>query len=163
MYPKENASIAKQSTILIEYLNSSTSRQEDGIPLYQLFQAWSFSAQVNHDSLASAVPALLALLLKTISHILELRDVGLALGKAILQDEHLKLIAKGLGVVKEKEHIISPCLRVLTEVATFDGGSLTSRIHAARHTTLDAKLLTRCLTLGLRWSGVSRTEASSTA
>ena len=102
---------------------------------------------MNHDNLCSAIPALFALLLKAISSILDLREFGLALAKTLLREEQLRLITRGLGANKEKEHVISPCLRLLNEIATFDGGALTVRIHAVRHAAVDARLISRCLSL----------------
>ena len=149
LYPEDKISTTNQQIILTEYLNRERPRDDQSLPLEQLFQAWRFSAQVNHDGLSSAIPAILALLLKTLSHMLELRESGIAIAKAVFQEEPLRLISRGLGAPKEKEHLISPCLRLLSEAAIFDGGALTSRIHAARSVTLDPKLLTRCLTLGI--------------
>lgn len=87
------------------------------------------------------------MLLKTLSTLLHLREFGLLLCKAILNQSQLTLVVRGLGASKEKEHLISPCFRLLTEVATFDGGALIHRLHAARSFTLDARLLPRCLSL----------------
>lgn len=112
-------------------------------------QIWSFAAQSNTDFLLSAVPAVLALLLRTISHELEFSDYGLRLGRTLLQKPHQELIARGLTSSKSKEYLISPVLRLLREVTTFDGGVLAKQVFRARDQTY--KNLTR--NLNIRYSG----------
>lgn len=112
-------------------------------------QTWSFASQSNNDSLLSAVPAVLALLLRTISHELEFTDYGLRLGRTLLQKQQQELIARGLTSSKGKEYLISPVLRLLREVTTFDGGVLAKQVFRARDHTY--KNLAR--NLNLRYSG----------
>ena len=126
-------------------------------------QAWDFGYQLNHESLSSAVPAILALLLKTIANLLELHEFGLVLCRALLRETHLKLVVRGLGAQKEKEHVISPCLRLLAEVASFDGGALANRVYDAKTFTLDPKLMQRCLSMGpSRWETGKQTSQRPT-
>lgn len=110
-------------------------------------QTWSYAAQERNDSLTSAVPAVLALLFKTISTLIEFRDLGLLLGKTILQQSQLKLIARALSGPRHKEHVISPCLRLLTELVSFDGGALARRVLAVMTFTFDGKTIARNLSL----------------
>ena len=121
-------------------------------------QAWSFASQSNNDSLLSAVPSLLALLLRTISTLIDFREDGLALGRTILQQSQLKLIARGLLAPRHKEHVISPCLRLLTELVSFDGGVLAKRVFAAKSFTFESKVLSRNLSL---WKSLSTTKDPS--
>ncbi|KAK3076641.1 hypothetical protein LTS18_012461, partial [Coniosporium uncinatum] len=89
--------------------------------------------------------AVLALLLKTISSDLGLRDYGIRLCQTLLQVEQLKLVRRGLSVEKHKEFIISPCLRLLTEIVSFDDAKIASKLYARRDFTFDVQLLARNL------------------
>lgn len=95
-------------------------------------QTWSFGAQSNNEAILSAVPAVLALLLKSISSILELSEYGLRLGRTLLQKRQQELIARGLTTQKGKEFVISPALRLLKEVTIFDGGTLAQQVFRSR-------------------------------
>jgi len=110
-------------------------------------QSWSFAASTNNDGLLSAVTSVLALLLKTISTILALRDFGSQLCKTLLQQAQLKLLSRALAAPRQKEHVISPALRLLTEITTFDGGVEAKRVWAARTFTFDGKIVARNLSL----------------
>lgn len=110
-------------------------------------QSWSYAAQAHNDTLLSAVPAVLALLFKTISTLIDFRDLGLQLGKGILQQSQLKLIGRALSGPKHKEHVISPCVRLLTELVSFDGGVLARQVFSARSYTFDSKTIARDLSL----------------
>lgn len=85
--------------------------------------------------LLTNVPSVLAIFIKTISHELEFREFGLALCKHLLQKEQLRLFNRGLTASKAKEHLISPCLRLLTEIVTFDGGAVARLVYMRRHMT----------------------------
>ncbi|EEP75875.1 conserved hypothetical protein [Uncinocarpus reesii 1704] len=54
----------------------------------------------------------------------------------MLQKEQLKLFNRGLTASKSKEHLISPCLRLLTEIVSFDGGAVARIVYTNRHITL---------------------------
>ena len=99
-------------------------------------KTWGFAVQSNDEGLFSAVTAVLELYLKTISHHIAFREVGKHLCGCILQDDHLELIKRGLSAQKAKEHLISPCLRLLTEVLSFDGGTFARQVYQGRVTTL---------------------------
>lgn len=70
--------------------------------------------------------AVLALLLKSISSFIEFREPGNRLCATVLHDDQVKLFDRALGTHRAKDYLISPCLQLLTEVVSFDGG------HAAR-------------------------------
>lgn len=134
-YSEESQERSRSLTILKDFLEAQKPRDHAGqyeVYLPDLFQTWSYAAQSNNESLLSAVPAVLALLLKTISSLIEFREYGTRLCRTILQLEQLKLVAGGLTSNKVKEHIISPCVRLLTEIASYDGGVLARNLYAQR-------------------------------
>jgi nucleolar pre-ribosomal-associated protein 1 len=96
---------------------------------------WSFGDSNNQENLLVAVPSVLALFLKTISTQLEFRDFGIALCKHLLLKEQLRLFNRNLIFAKAKEHIISPCIRLLTEIVSFDGGNVARLVHSKREIT----------------------------
>lgn len=100
-----------------------------------LIQTWNFADSNNNESLLTVVPSVLAIFLKTVSSHLEFREFGLALCKYLLEKEQLKLFNRGMTAVKSKEHLISPCLRLLTEIVSFDGGAAARQVYSRRHTT----------------------------
>lgn len=124
--------------ILLEYLNSQKPPAESGPSQYlaDIIYSWSFSAQSNNEGLFSAIAAVLALLLKATSNHIEFREHGNSLCKTLLQEDQLKLFDKGLGASKTKEHVISPCLRLLTEIVLYDGGTAAPVVYAHREITL---------------------------
>ncbi len=79
--------------------------------------------------------AVLALLLKTISSFVDFRNYGNLLCDTLLQKEQVKLFDRSLSAHKPKEHVISPCLRLLTEVVSFDGGTAAKSIYLRRDVT----------------------------
>lgn len=135
-----------------EYLASSKPREvEDEVPVYlpDLMEAWSMAAQVNNEGVLSAVPAVLALLLKVISTRSDLVPHGLGIGRTLLQKRQQELIAKNLTADKGKDFIISPTLRLLREIVCVDSGALAGPIFRARTNTF--KALAR--NIGLRYLG----------
>ncbi|KFY33787.1 hypothetical protein V494_07333 [Pseudogymnoascus sp. VKM F-4513 (FW-928)] len=138
--------------ILQEYLQAQiTTDEEDKAAVYlsDIMQTWSLASQSSNDSLLSAVPAVLALLFKVISTKLELVPYGLRLGRTLLQKKQLELISRGTTTNKSKDFVISPALRLLREVAIFDGGALANQLFRIRDLSL--KGLPR--NLGIRYSG----------
>ena len=112
-----------------------------------MIQAWDFASQTNNDHLASAVSSILALLLKTLSPLLELRDQGRALCRTLLHTHQARHIQNSLRAPKHKEHLISPCLRILTEIVSFDGGAVAAQLYAKQQWTFDTGVLVRNLGL----------------
>ncbi len=96
---------------------------------------WSTAVENNNESILSLAPSALALYLKTISSHLEFREVGVSLCKSVLLKDQLRLLDRGLTATKTKEHLISPCLRLLTEVVSFDGGEVATLVYSRRDTT----------------------------
>ncbi len=90
--------------------------------------------------------AVLASLLKSISSLIDFREHGNRLCATILHDDQIKLIDKVLGTHRGKDYLISPCLQLLTEVVSFDGGQTAKTVYRQRRITfqrLDVFLGTR--------------------
>ena len=114
-----------------------------------VMQAWRLASQSNHDDLLSSIPAVLALLLRTLSNTLELSSYGVALGRSLLLKSQQDLIARGLTSAKTKDFVISPALRLLREVTIFDGGVLAKLVFRARDKVFQGLVRN----LNLRWMG----------
>ncbi|PNS16068.1 hypothetical protein CAC42_4469 [Sphaceloma murrayae] len=125
-----------------------------------LLQIWSFAASVDNERLVTATTSNLALLLRTFSSELELREQGLALGKSLLQREQLKLFSRGLSAESHKEAVISPCLRILSEIVSFDGGVLAGQVFRHQDYTFNSKFLDRNLRLHKAAGEEDRRKAS---
>ena len=108
-------------------------------------QSWKVASQSNDESLLSAIPDALTLCLNMISTSIEFREYGIQLCKTVLSAAQLKLLARGLSTDQAKAHIISPCLRLLTEIVSFDGGSFAKKVYYTRESTF--KSLARNLAL----------------
>ena len=115
--------------------------------LPDLMLAWNFAVQTSNERLTSSVSSILALLLKTISGQLDLRDYGVLLCRTLLHRDQLNLFSRGLSSEAHKEHLISPCLRALTEIVGFDGGTLASQVFDRQDSTFNPKFLDRNLRL----------------
>lgn len=72
----------------------------------------------------------LAFFLKVISSHVEFREYGNSLCKTLLQENQIRLFARGLNTNKLKEHILSPCLRLLTQIVTYDGGTAAKSLYS---------------------------------
>lgn len=150
MYTKDDQSRPHRLSILKDYLDASAPQDpNDPAATYvpHLIQAWSFASQTNNDYLASAVSSILALLLKTLSSLIDFREHCSGLCKSLIKQNQLKLIAKSLAAPKHRENLISPSLRLLTEIVSFDGGILAKQVHARRDFTFETKILARNLSL----------------
>lgn len=141
--------VARQRAILRDFLASQAPKEdnEEGLYLSGLFQAWSFASQTNNDSLTCAISAILARLLKVISTLVDFREYGLGICKSILRQDQAKLVAASLSTSKHKAHIISPALKLLTEVVSFDGGAVARILYRQRDLTFDTQVLARNLSL----------------
>lgn len=124
--------------ILLEYLKHQNLSHNDGPPTeaFDLIKTWSFAAQSNNEALFAAVTAVLVLFLKTISRHVEFRDAGRNICYLILQKDQLKVLERGLSVQKSKDHVISPSIRLLSEIVGFDGGYSASRVYRTKDITL---------------------------
>lgn len=150
LYHKDEEGRMRQLSILREFLD--TQQPEDVKDperpfLGQLWQAWSFANQNNNDYVVSSVSALFALLLRTLSSLLDFRDYGLMLCRTVLLHPHLRLVKRCLDAPKNKDFVISPCLRLLTEVTSFDGGVLAREVYKRREQTFEISSMRRNLGL----------------
>ena len=123
--------------ILLEYLQPQSRGQHESNTVYlrDLMQSWSFAAQSNNENLFSAIVAVLALFLKTTSGSLEFLDFGNQLCRTLLEEDRLRLFERGLSANKVKDHVVSPCLRLLTEIVSYDGGTAAKTVWRQRETT----------------------------
>ena len=150
LYHKDEDSRARQISILREYLETqqpAAGQEIESLFLGQLWQAWSYATQNNNDNLVSQVSAILALLLRVLSRLLDLRDFGISLCRTTLQGQHLRLVRRGLDAPKHKDFVISPCLRLLTEVTGFGGGALAGQVYKRREQTFDVGTIRRLLSM----------------
>ncbi|KAI3318310.1 ribosome 60S biogenesis N-terminal-domain-containing protein [Xylariaceae sp. AK1471] len=143
--------------ILLDFLDSTKPREvEDEVPIYlpDIMETWSMASQMNNENLMSAVPVVLALLLKIISGNVDLVSYGLGICRTLLQKRQQELLAKNLSADKGKDFIISPTLRLLREAICLDGGALAAPIFRARANTF--KSLAR--NMGLRYIGEGKED-----
>lgn len=134
----EESDKAQKFSVLKAFCDSQVSGSGEGDEsacFPDLIQTWSFADSNNHESLLTVVPSVLAIFLKTVSYQLEFREFGLALCKHLLQKDQLRLFNRGLTATKSKEHLISPCLRLLTEIVSFDGGAVAQQLYSKRYIT----------------------------
>jgi nucleolar pre-ribosomal-associated protein 1 len=101
-----------------------------------IMQTWSYAGQINNDNVMSAVPVVLALLLKLLSQSLETVPLGLGICRTLLQKRQQELVARNLSADKGKAFIISPTLRMLKEAVSFDGGAIARPLFRARASML---------------------------
>lgn len=148
LYHRNEDDRGRELSILREYLESQRPSDPADIErpfLSQLWQAWSFGSTGNNDALCSSISAIFALLLKSLSSLIDFRDIGIQLCRTVLQSSHLRLIKRQLDAPRHKDFLISPCLRLLIEVTSFDGGVLARDVYKRREQTFDAVTLRRCL------------------
>lgn len=137
--PEHESEKPKKLEILKAYCDSQRIPGSEDSPdacFPDLIQCWRFADTNNNDSLLVLVPSVLAIFLRTVSSQLEFRDFGVALCRHLLQKEQLRLFNRNLTSQKAKEHLISPCLRLLTEIVGFDGGAVARLAHAKRDIVL---------------------------
>jgi nucleolar pre-ribosomal-associated protein 1 len=138
--------LPRKRAILREYLETqktSGKGDSDVTFLPSFFQAWGFAAETNFDMLLSQVTASLALLLKACASSADLLEYGTLLSKQVLQTSVAKRLNRSLSAPASKENVISPILRLLTEITRFNEGALAKAVYAKRDFTLDARILAR--------------------
>jgi len=127
----ESTSVAEQARqlkILKEYCHEQSSDSNDRVDFPDLLSTWSFASQAGDEAIASAVPAALAQFFETVSGHLDFREFGLSLCHSLLKRDQLRLFGRGLSSPRSKEFLISPCLWLLTEIVSFDGGTLANKV-----------------------------------
>lgn len=118
--------------LLKQYCDTQFPAEDNGVAFADLISSWSYAGESNNDSVLSAVPAVLAQFLGFISSYLEFREFGLSLCRSLLHKDQVRLFDRAFSSSKSKEHLISPCLRLLTEVVAFDGGTLAAQLYARK-------------------------------
>ena len=103
--------------------------------LGDIIKTWHLAAQSNVQSLFASVLAVFALLLKSISSFVEFREHGNRLCTTLLHDDQIKLFERGLGPHRAKDFLIVPCLQLLAEVVSFDGGHAATTVYRQREIT----------------------------
>lgn len=122
--------------ILLDFFRSKTSRSEENTTAFSgLIQSWHFAVQANAEYLVSSIAAVFASLLKSVSTLIDFREDGLSLCRILLQDDQMSLFDRAFTANRAKEHLIDPCLRLLTEVLHFDGGTCARLIYRQKDTT----------------------------
>ncbi|KAL9031697.1 MAG: hypothetical protein Q9196_000292 [Gyalolechia fulgens] len=137
IYGQDPTLQSSRRDVLLGYLKLQPLSQDDqgSTRGFDLVKTWSFAAQSNNDALFAAVAAVLALLLKTISHHAEFQLLGRSLCQLLLQSDQLKLVERGLSAQKSKDHLLSTFIRLLTEIVSFDGGSSARRVYRSKDVT----------------------------
>jgi nucleolar pre-ribosomal-associated protein 1 len=90
----------------------------------------------------------LALLFKVLASHSELTEYGTLLIKTILQPSVARRLVRSTSAAPNQENIISPALRLLTELTRFNEGAHARAVYAKRDFTLEPKILGR--NIGLR-------------
>lgn len=75
-------------------------------------------------------------------------DYGTLLAKAILQPSVARRIVRSTSAAPNKESVIAPALRLLTELTKFNQGAHARAVYAKRDFTLEPKILGRNINLG---------------
>jgi nucleolar pre-ribosomal-associated protein 1 len=127
--PSEKAVLLK---VLKQYCDDQSSSTKNQLDFPDLLSTWSFAAQSNAESVLSTVPAALAQFFRTINNELDFREFGLSLCNSLLKSDQVRLIERGLSAPKHKDFLISPCLRLLTEVLSFDAGAVAANVFSRR-------------------------------
>lgn len=125
--------------VLKTYCDDQFSSSHDKVDFPDLLATWSNVSQSNDDAAFSAVPAALTQFFHTVSGNVDFREFGLSLCHSLLKRDQLRLFDRGLSSPRNKDHIISHCLQLLTEVISFDAGALATNVFGRRD------LLYRCL------------------
>ncbi|KAF2188316.1 hypothetical protein K469DRAFT_661021 [Zopfia rhizophila CBS 207.26] len=151
LYSGREHDLPRKRAILREYLDSQKRNGREGkdtefLPTF--IQAWDYAAETNFEALLSQVTANLALLLKVLSSDSQFQDYGVLLCKTVLQPSIARRLNRSLSAAPTKENVISPVLRLLTEIVSFNEGAQAKSVYARRDFTLEPKILGR--NLGLR-------------
>ncbi|KAI5849195.1 ribosome 60S biogenesis N-terminal-domain-containing protein [Tricharina praecox] len=133
----EELEAAANRSILKQYLETQTKEaqkesddaEKESSAFAEVVQIWSYANQNNSINLLSLVPATMANLVRICSyHEEEFKNYGTILIKSLLQPTTLKIIYRGLTGNKDK--VVSPCLRLLTEMNRFNFGAMCGFVHS---------------------------------
>ncbi|KAF2031511.1 hypothetical protein EK21DRAFT_99675 [Setomelanomma holmii] len=151
LYTTDEDDLPRKRAILREYLDSQKGRgrdEKDKVFLQNLIQAWDFAAETNFEASLAQVTAALALLFKVLASHGEFNEYGTLLAKTVLQPSVARRLVRSTSAAPNQDNIISPALRLLTELTRFDEGAHARAVYAKRDFTLEPKILGR--NIGLR-------------
>ncbi|KIY03823.1 uncharacterized protein Z520_00514 [Fonsecaea multimorphosa CBS 102226] len=123
---------SRQLTGLKKYCDEQSSPSHDQLDFPDLLSAWSNASQSNAEAVLAAIPHCLAQFFETISSHVEFREFGISLCHSLLKRDQLRILDRTLSSPRSKEHLITPCLQLLTEIISFDGGALASNVFSRR-------------------------------
>ncbi|KAA8908374.1 ribosome 60S biogenesis N-terminal-domain-containing protein [Sphaerosporella brunnea] len=133
----EESVAAANRTILKEYLEAQTRNagkededaEKESTVFGDIVQIWSYANQNNSMSSLSMVPTTMTILVRLCSYHDEFKTYGTTLIRTLLRPTTLKIVYRGL--TGNKDHIVSPCLRLLTEMNRFNFGAMCGAVHSA--------------------------------
>lgn len=148
----------RRRAILREYLETQKGKTQDDkhetlLPV--LIQAWDWAAESNFDAILAQVTAVLALLFKVLSSHTELTSYGTTLAKTILQPSVARRLVRSTSAASNKENVISPALRLLTELTRFNEGAHARAVYSKKDFTLEPRILGRNIALWKEHKGMS--------
>ncbi|KIW64283.1 hypothetical protein PV04_09229 [Phialophora macrospora] len=123
---------ASQLKVLKEYCDEQSSTSHDQVDFPDLLSAWANAGQANTEPVLSAVPTAFTQFFRTVSNHVEFREFGLSLCHSLLKRDQIRIFDRNLSSPRAKEHLITPCLQLLTQIASFDGGALASNVFNRR-------------------------------
>ncbi|KAF2736152.1 hypothetical protein EJ04DRAFT_490440 [Polyplosphaeria fusca] len=150
LYSHDDLDLPRKRAILREYLDTQKNKRgEDSEAnfLPNFIQAWEYAAETNFEALLSQVVANLALLFRVFCTDAQFAVYASLLSKAVLQHSVVRRLNRTLSAPASKEYIISPVLRLLTEVTKYNQGAFAKAVYGKRDNTLDAKLLAKNIAL----------------
>ncbi|KAH7398184.1 ribosome 60S biogenesis N-terminal-domain-containing protein [Pyrenochaeta sp. MPI-SDFR-AT-0127] len=151
LYATEENDLPRKRAILREYLDTQKGRgrdEKDRQFLQNLTQAWDYAAETNFEPILAQVTAALALLLKVLASHGDFLEYGTLLVKTILQPSVARRLVRSTSAASNKENVIAPALRLLTELTRFNEGAHARAVYAKRDFTLEPKILGRNISLG---------------
>jgi nucleolar pre-ribosomal-associated protein 1 len=164
LYTTDDHDLPRKRAILREYLDSQKGRGKDAKDtafLQNLIQAWDFAAETNFEAILAQVTAVLALLFKVLASHRELTEYGNLLAKTILQPSVARRLVRSTSAAPNQDNIISPALRLLTELTRFNEGAHARAVYAKRDFTLEPKILGRNIGLRKEQSAVDHKKRPS--
>ena len=121
-----------QLQVLKQYCDDQSFANGKEVDFPDLLSTWAFAAQSSHEAILSAAPAALSQFFRAISSEIDFREFGLSLCQSLLRRDQTRLFDQGLSSPKHKDFLISPCLRLLTEIVGFDGGAMVGNVFSRR-------------------------------
>lgn len=117
---------------LKKYCDEQSSTSHEHVDFPDLLSLWSNASQTNVEPILSAVAIALTQFFRTVSHHVQFREFALSLCHSLLKRDQLRIFDRSLSSPRAKEHVITPCLELLTEIASFDGGALATNVFSRR-------------------------------